>query len=86
MEEQQKTGEALFDKLSQEKKQRRRKRLRRVIIIVAVIFAALVMVVSHLRKNVDEALFHRGGSCLSEAGFWLRSGDRTTHAHGTGIR
>ena len=53
MEEQQKTGEELFDKLSQEKKQRRRKRLRRVIIIVAVIFAALVMVVSHLRKNVD---------------------------------
>lgn len=53
MEEQQKTGEALFDKLSQEKKQRGRKRLRRVIIIVAVIFAALVMVVSHLRKNVD---------------------------------
>ena len=53
MEEQQKTGEALFDKLRQEKKQRRRKRLRRVIIIVAVIFAALVMVVSHLRKNVD---------------------------------
>ena len=53
MEEQQKTGEALFDKLSQEKKQRRRKRLRRGIIIVAGIFAALVMVVSHLRKNVD---------------------------------
>lgn len=53
MEEQQKTGEELFDKLSQEKKQRGRKRLRRVIIIVAVIFAALVMVVSHLRKNVD---------------------------------
>lgn len=53
MEEQQKTGEALFDKLSQEKKQRRRKRLRRVIIIVSVIFVALVMVVSHLRKNVD---------------------------------
>ena len=53
MEEQQKTGEELFDKLSQEKKQRRHKRLRRVIIIVAVIFAALVMVVSHLRKNVD---------------------------------
>lgn len=53
MEEQQKTGEALFDKLSQEKKQRRRKRLRRVIIIVAVIFAALVMVVTRLRKNVD---------------------------------
>ena len=53
MEEQQKSGEELFDKLSQEKKQRRRKRLRRVIIIVAVIFAALVMVVSHLRKNVD---------------------------------
>lgn len=53
MEEQQKSGEELFDKLSQEKKQRRRKRLRRVLIIVAVIFAALVMVVSHLRKNVD---------------------------------
>ena len=53
MEEQQKSGDELFDKLSQEKKQRRRKRLRRVIIIVAVIFAALVMVVSHLRKNVD---------------------------------
>ena len=40
----------------------------------------------HAAKPVDEALFHRGGSCLSEAGFWLRSGDRTTHAHGTGIR
>ena len=53
MEEQQKSGEELFDKLSQEKKQRRRKRLRRVTIIVAVIFTALVMVVSHLRKNVD---------------------------------
>lgn len=53
MEEQQKSGEELFDKLSQEKKQRGRKRLRRVIIIVTVIFAALVMVVSHLRKNVD---------------------------------
>ena len=53
MEEQQKSGEELFDKLSQEKKQRRRKRLRRVIIIVAVIFVALVIVVSHLRKNVD---------------------------------
>lgn len=53
MDEQQKSGEELFDKLSQEKKQRKRKRLRRVIIIVAVIFAALVMVVSHLRKNVD---------------------------------
>lgn len=53
MEEQQKSGEELFDKLSQEKKQRRRKRLRRVVIVVAVIFAALVMVVSHLRKNVD---------------------------------
>lgn len=53
MDEQQKSGEELFDKLSQEKKQRRRKRLRRVIIIVAVIFVALVMVVSHLRKNVD---------------------------------
>lgn len=53
MEEQQKSGEELFDKLSQEKKQRGRKRLRRVIIIVAVIFVALVMVVSHLRKNVD---------------------------------
>lgn len=53
MDEQQKSGEELFDKLSQEKKQRRRKRLRRVIIIVAVIFAALVMVVTRLRKNVD---------------------------------
>lgn len=53
MDEQQKSGEELFDKLSQEKKQRKRKRLRRVIIIVAVIFAALVMVVSRLRKNVD---------------------------------
>ena len=53
MDEQQKSGEELFDKLSQEKKQRKRKRLRTVIIIIAVIAVALVMVVMNLRRSVD---------------------------------
>ncbi len=53
MDEQQKSGEELFDKLSQEKKQRRRKRIRTVAIIVGVIVAALVIAVMNLRKSVD---------------------------------
>lgn len=53
MDEQQKSGEELFDKLSQEKKQRKRKRLRTVIIIIAVIAVALVIVVMNLRRSVD---------------------------------
>lgn len=53
MEEQQKPGEELFDRLNQEKKQRKRKRLRTVLIIIAVIFVALVIVVMNLRKSVD---------------------------------
>ena len=53
MDEQQKSGEELFDKLSQEKKQRKRRRLRTVIIIIAVIAVALVIVVMNLRRSVD---------------------------------
>lgn len=53
MDEQQKPGEELFDRLNQEKQQRRRKRIRTVVIIVAVIFVALVLVVMNLRKSVD---------------------------------
>ncbi len=53
MEEQQKSGEELFDRLSQEKKQRRRKTVRTVVIIVAVIAVILVTVVLNLRRSVD---------------------------------
>lgn len=53
MEEQQKPGEELFDRLSQEKKQRKRKTIRTVVIIVAVIAVILVMVVLNLRRSVD---------------------------------
>ena len=53
MDEQQKPGEELFDKLSQEKKQRRRKRIRTVAIIVGVIVVALVIAVMNLRRSVD---------------------------------
>ena len=53
MEEQQKSGEELFDRLSQKKKQRRRKTVRTVVIIVAVIAVILVTVVLNLRRSVD---------------------------------
>ena len=53
MEEQQKPGEELFDRLSQEKKQRKRKTVRTVVIIVAVIAVILVTVVLNLRRSVD---------------------------------
>ena len=43
MEQQQRPGEELFDRLNQEKKQRRRKVVRTVIIVIAVIALALVM-------------------------------------------
>ena len=54
MEEQQRPGEELFDKLNREKKQRRRKVVRTVIIVIAVIAAALVLLVLNLRRRVEQ--------------------------------
>ena len=45
MDEQQRSGEELFERLNREKKQRRRKVVRTVIIVIAVIALALVLLV-----------------------------------------
>ena len=54
MEQQQRPGEELFDRLNQEKKQRRRKVVRTVIIVIAVIALALVLLVLSLRRSVEK--------------------------------
>ena len=54
MEQQQRPGEELFDRLNQEKKQRRRKVVRTVIIVIAVIALALVLLVLSLRHSVEK--------------------------------
>lgn len=54
MEQQQRPGEELFDRLNQEKKQRRRKMVRTVIIVIAVIAAILVLLVLNLRRSVEQ--------------------------------
>lgn len=54
MDEQQRPGEELFDRLNQEKKQRRRKVVRTVIIVIAVIALALVLLVVNLRRSVEK--------------------------------
>lgn len=54
MEEQQRSGEELFERLNREKKQRRRKVVRTVIIVIAVIAVALVLLVLNLRRSVEK--------------------------------
>ena len=54
MEQQQRPGEELFDRLNREKKQRRRKVVRTVIIVIAVIALALVLLVLSLRRSVEK--------------------------------
>ena len=54
MEEQQRPGEELFDRLNREKKQRRRKVVSTVIIVIAVIAVALVLLVLNLRRSVEK--------------------------------
>ena len=54
MEQQQRPGEELFDRLNREKKQRRRKVVRTVIIVIAVIAAILVLLVLNLRRSVEQ--------------------------------
>ena len=54
MDEQQRPGEELFDRLNREKKQRRRKVIRTVIIVIAVIALALVLLVLNLRRTVQQ--------------------------------
>lgn len=54
MDEQQRSGEELFERLNREKKQRRRRVARTVIIVIAVIAAALVLAVNGLRRSVEK--------------------------------
>ena len=54
MDEQQGSGEELFERLNREKKQRRRKVVRTVIIVIAVIALALVLLVLNLRRSVEK--------------------------------
>ena len=54
MDEQQRSGEELFERLNREKKQRRRKVVRTVIIVIAVIAAILVLLVLNLRRSVEQ--------------------------------
>ena len=54
MEEQQRSGEELFERLNREKKQRRRKVVRTIIIVIAVIAVALVLLVLNLRRSVEK--------------------------------
>ena len=54
MEEQQRPGEELFDRLNREKKQRRRKVVSTVIIVIAVIAVALLLLVMNLRRSVEK--------------------------------
>ena len=54
MEQQQRPGEELFDRLNREKKQRRRKVARTVIIVIAVIAVILVLLVLNLRRSVEQ--------------------------------
>lgn len=54
MDEQQRSGEELFERLNREKKQRRRRVVRTVIIVIAVIAAILVLLVLNLRRSVEQ--------------------------------
>ena len=54
MDEQQKAGEELFDRLAQEKKQRRRRVVRTVVLVIAVIAVILVLLVLSLRRSVEQ--------------------------------
>lgn len=54
MDEQQRSGEELFERLNREKKQRRRKVVRTIIIVIAVIAVALVLLVLSLRRSVEK--------------------------------
>ena len=54
MDEQQKAGEELFDRLAKEKKQRRRRVARTVVLVIMVIAVILVLLVLSLRRSVEQ--------------------------------
>ena len=54
MDEQQKAGEELFDRLAKEKKQRRRRVVRTVVLVIMVIAVILVLLVLSLRRSVEQ--------------------------------
>lgn len=54
MDEQQKAGEELFDRLAQEKKQRRHRVVRTVVLVIIVIAVILVLLVLSLRRSVEQ--------------------------------
>ena len=54
MDEQQKAGEELFDRLAKEKKQRRHRVVRTVVLVITVIAVILVLLVLSLRRSVEQ--------------------------------
>ena len=54
MDEQQKAGEELFDRLAKEKKQRRRRIVGTVVLVIMVIAVILVLLVLSLRRSVEQ--------------------------------
>lgn len=54
MDEQQKAGEELFDRLAKEKKQRRHRVVRTVVLVIMVIAVILVLLVLSLRRSVEQ--------------------------------
>ena len=82
MEEQQRPGEELFDRLNREKKQRRRKVVRTVIIVIAVIAAILVLLVLNLRRSVEQKFAAAEKEVLT---YQVAPGTIQTLVTGTGV-
>ena len=82
MEQQQRPGEELFDRLNREKKQRRRKVVRTVIIVIAVIAAILVLLVLNLRRSVEQKFAAAEKEVLT---YQVAPGTIQTLVTGTGV-
>ena len=81
-EQQQRSGEELFDKLNREKKQRRRKVVRTIVIVIAVIAVALVLLVLGLRRNVQKRFAAEEKEVLS---YQVAPGTIHTLVSGSGV-
>ena len=82
MDEQQRSGEELFERLNREKKQRRRKVVRTVIIVIAVIAAILVLLVLNLRRSVEQKFAAAEKEVLT---YEVKPGTIHTLVTGTGV-
>ncbi len=82
MDEQQRSGEELFERLNREKKQRRRRVVRTVIIVIAVIAAILVLLVLNLRRSVEQKFAAAEKEVLT---YEVKPGTIHTLVTGTGV-